>query len=293
MVELYEQITWNKRKSYLYMLFFVVLMFSLAYIFGELTGFGYFASTFAIIIAIIMVVGAYYYSDKIVLSTVNARPLRKSEFPFLFHTVEGLSIAAGLPVPKVYVIDDESINAFATGRDPQNAVLVVNTGTIKKLNRLELEGVIAHEMSHVKNYDIRMMMYAAVMVGAIAIIADMMLRVGFRGGGNSKGKGGGAIVIIGIVLAILAPIFAKLVQLAISRKREYLADASGALLTRYPEGLAAALEKIKNDTSPGMGNVSEAVAPLFISNPLNKRFVGNLFSTHPPLEDRIAKLRRM
>ncbi|MFH1443321.1 MAG: M48 family metalloprotease, partial [Candidatus Micrarchaeota archaeon] len=166
-------------------------------------------------------------------------------------------------------------------------------GTLKKLNRQELEGVIAHEMSHIKNYDIRMMMYAAVMVGAIAIMAHMMLRIGFMGGrSNNKGKGGGIIMVLGLVAMIIAPIVAKMVQLAISRKREYLADASGALLTRYPAGLAGALEKIQKDTST-MESVSEAVAPLFISNPLRNRFLGNLFSSHPPLEDRIAILRKM
>ncbi len=290
MSQLYDQITWNKRKSYLYILFFVLLIFALVYFFGLMTGMGEFIFIFAIIIAVLMTVGTYYYSDQIVLKTVNARPLEKNEFPFVFHTIEGLAIAAGIPKPKAYVIEDESINAFATGRDPEHAVVVINTGAIKKLKRLELEGVLAHEMSHVKNYDIRMMMLAAVMVGSIGILAHMMLRMSFFRGG--RGKGSGYLVIVGIVLAILAPIFAKLVQLAISRKREYLADASGALLTRYPAGLADALERIKNDKTQ-MENMSDAVAPLFISNPLNKRIAGDLFSTHPPLEERIKLLRKM
>ncbi|MEK6843072.1 MAG: M48 family metallopeptidase [Candidatus Micrarchaeota archaeon] len=291
MAQLYDQISQNKMKSYLYIAFFVLLIYVLAYVFGIMTGFGEGITAIAILLAVVMTVGTYYYSDKIVLSTVGARVAEKKEFPYLYNTVEGLAIAAGIPMPRLFVIDNDAINAFATGRDPKNAIIVVNTGAIKKLNRQELEGVIAHEMSHIKNYDIRMMMLAAVMVGAIAIISDIMLRSGFRGGGGGK-KGGGAILIVGLVLAILSPIFAKLVQLAISRNREYLADASGALLTRYPEGLASALSKIKND-STNMPNVSEAIAPLFISNPLNKRFLGNLFSTHPPLDDRIAILRKM
>jgi len=291
MTELYDQISSNKMKSWLYIAFFVALIFALAYIAGIMTGMGSFISAFAIIIAVIMTVGTYYYSDSIVLSTVNARPAEKKEFPYLYNTVEGLSIAAGIPMPKLYVIEDDSINAFATGRDPQHALICVNTGTLKKLNRAELEGVIAHEMSHIKNYDIRMMMLAAVMVGAIAIIADMMLRMGFRGSGN-RGRGGGLIMLFGLILVIFAPISSKLAQLAISRKREYLADASGAHLTRYPEGLAAALEKIRNDKTPER-EISEAVAPLFISNPIHKRLIGNWFSTHPPLEDRIAILRKM
>lgn len=290
MSQLYDQISQNKMKSYLYIAFFVLLIYVLAFVFGTLTGFGEGITVIAVGLAVVMTVGTYYYSDKIVLSTVGARIAEKKEFPYLYNTVEGLSIAAGIPMPRLFVIDNDAINAFATGRDPKNAIIVVNTGAIKKLNRQELEGVIAHEMSHIKNYDIRMMMLAAVMVGAIAIISDIMLRSGFRGGDSRKG--GGAILLVGLVLAILSPIFAKLVQLAISRKREYLADASGALLTRYPEGLASALSKIKND-STNMPNVSEAVAPLFISNPLNKRFLGNLFSTHPPLDDRIAILRKM
>ncbi|MEK6953438.1 MAG: M48 family metallopeptidase [Candidatus Micrarchaeota archaeon] len=291
MSELYDQISKNKMKSYLYIGFFLLLIFALTYVFGLMTGLGEFISIFAIIIAVVMTVGTYYYSDKIVLATVNAKPAERKDYLFLYNTVEGLSIAAGIPMPRLYVIEDEAINAFATGRDPKNALICVNTGTLKKLNRQELEGVIAHEMSHIKNFDIRMMMLAAVMVGAIAIIAHMMIRMGFRGSGD-RGKGGGAIIVIGLMLAILAPIFAKLVQLAISRRREYLADASGALLTRYPEGLAAALEKIKNDKAPNK-EISEAVAPLYISNPINKRIIGNWFSTHPPLEERIAILRKM
>src|SRR3989344_5657638 len=268
MTELYDQISSNKMKSWLYIAFFVALIFALAYIAGIMTGMGSFISAFAIIIAVIMTVGTYYYSDSIVLSTVNARPAEKKEFPYLYNTVEGLSIAAGIPMPKLYVIEDDSINAFATGRDPQHALICVNTGTLKKLNRAELEGVIAHEMSHIKNYDIRMMMLAAVMVGAIAIIADMMLRMGFRGSGN-RGRGGGLIMLFGLILVIFAPIFAKLAQLAISRKREYLADASGAHLTRYPEGLAAALEKISKVPIPVAHAVS-TTAHLWIADPLKK-----------------------
>lgn len=289
MSELYDQIMWNKRKSYLYIAFFFVLIFVTAYAIGMASGYGEWISIIAILLAVVTTVGTYKYSDVITLKTVNARIAEKKEFPFLYNTVEGLAIAASIPMPRLYVIDDESVNAFATGIDPEHAIIVVNTGTLKKLNRLELEGVIGHEMAHIKNYDIKMMMLAAVMVGAVAIIANFGLRFGFRGEGG-KGRFGWVIIVFAILLTILAPIFAKLVQMAISRKREYLADASGALLTKYPEGLASALEKIKKDSAPPM-QVSDAVAPLFISNPI--RSFSSWFGTHPPLEERIRLLRKM
>ncbi|NYZ75315.1 M48 family metallopeptidase, partial [Candidatus Micrarchaeota archaeon] len=218
------------------------------------------------------------------------------EHLFLLNTVEGLSIAAGLPKPKVYVIEDEAINAFATGRNPKNSSIAVTTGALRKLNRVELEGVIAHEMSHVKNYDIRLATLAVVMVGFVAILGDLLFRGMLFGAAGrrdeDRGNAGAVIMIAGILFAILAPIAVKLLQLALSRKREYLADATGALLTRHPAGLASALEKIGRDTNQ-LQAASEATATLYIANPFKHVSVSRLLSTHPPLEDRIAQLRKM
>jgi heat shock protein HtpX len=209
--------------------------------------------------------------------------------------VENLCITAGVPVPKIYIIEDSAINAFATGRNPNTASVALTRGAIEKLQNEELEGVIAHELSHVKNYDIRFMMLVAVLVGSVSIMANIFLRGGMLGGKRDNREGGNALAIfaiIGIVLAILSPIIAEVIKLAVSRKREYLADASAALLTRYPEGLARALEKIANDNRP-MQNASQATAHLFISSPFSGKKISGLFSTHPPIEDRIQKLRAM
>ena len=198
-------------------------------------------------------------------------------------------------MPKVYVIEDPAPNAFATGRDPKHSAIAVTTGLLNIVGRYELEGVIGHEMAHIKNYDIRLATFAVVMVGFIALISDFMLRIGLRGnsgGGGRKGGGAAAIVLISLVLAILAPLFAQLVRLALSRNREYLADASGALLTRYPEGLANALEKISKDNHQ-LQHATDATAPLYISNPFKGKLLSGLFSTHPPIEDRIKRLRSM
>lgn len=299
MVLLYDQINSNKRKSILIMVFFVLFALFTCFIFAEALGFFYGTETLGyvlfpvlLVIAIISTIGSYYYSDQLVLSISGARPVEKNEHPHLVNSVEGLAIAAGIPVPKIYVIDDPAPNAFATGRDPQHSAVAVTTGLLKVMDRYELEGVIAHEMSHIKNYDIRLATFAVVMVGFVALLSDFMLRVGIRGRGGGRRGGGGYIVIIAIVLAILAPIFAQLVRLAISRKREYLADASGALLTRYPQGLASALEKISKDKN-GLIHASEATAPLYISNPLKGALFSGFFSTHPPIEDRIRILRAM
>jgi heat shock protein HtpX len=200
-------------------------------------------------------------------------------------------------MPKVYVIDDSALNAFATGRDPENSAIVVTTGLLKKMNRQELEGVIAHEMSHIKNYDIRVMMLASVLVGVLTLLSDVMLRSVLWGGGRDRDRGGGSIIliVIGLALVILSPLIGYLTQLAISRRREYLADAEGAMLTRYPPGLASALRKIAKDPDPLVDNANRATAHLFISTPFRKRtdFFTNLFSTHPPIEERIRRLEAM
>jgi heat shock protein HtpX len=225
----------------------------------------------------------------------GAHPASREQYFDFYTTVENLAITAGLPMPKIYVIDDPSPNAFATGRDKNHAVVAVTTGLLTIMNKTELEGVIAHEMSHIGNKDMLVSTVAVVLVGFIAIISDMMVRMSFFGGRrNNDREGNGLFMIIGIVLAILAPIAATLIQLAISRKREYLADASGALLTRYPEGLASALEKINKYGTP-MIKQSTAIAHLYIANPTGSgqfaKKVGNLFSTHPPIEERIKRLR--
>lgn len=242
---------------------------------------------------------SYYASASIALASSGAKQIQKSDAPELWNLVENLCIANGQPMPKVYVINDPSPNAFATGRDPEHAAIAFTTGLVSILDRKELEGVAAHELSHIKNYDIRVMTIVVVMVGAVMLITDMLLRGGHLfGGRDNKNAGGAAVVLllVGLVLAILSPLFAQLIQLAVSRSREYLADASGALLTRYPEGLASALQKISSVNQP-LTRANHATAHLFISSPFGggkkHGFWRELFSTHPPVEDRIAKLMNM
>ena len=295
---MYEQIASNKRKSFFLILFFVALIFLLAWTFEYLTGLGEGGLIFAIIFAGASAIGSYYASDKIVLAISKARPATKEEFPHLYNVVEGLAIAAGIPPPKCYVIEDTALNAFATGRNPQHAVICVTTGLVQTMNRVELEGVVAHEMSHIKNFDIRLQTLAVVMVGVIALLSDWILRSflwGGKGRRSGKDKGAGAIlIVVGLVMAALGPIAAQLLRLSLSRKREFLADASGALITRYPPGLASALRKIAADNEP-LEAANKATAHLYISNPLKnlKGPMNRLFSTHPPIEERIAALEKM
>jgi heat shock protein HtpX len=297
---MYEQITRNKWRSFFLILFFLCLIFAISWAFGEVTGWGTQGLIFAGIIAVAMTFGSYYASDKIVLAISRARPVKKEDYPYLYNVVEGLAIAAGLPKPRCYVIDDTAPNAFASGRNPENSVIVVTTGLLQKLNRTELEGVIAHEMSHIKNYDVLVQTLAVVMVGIVALLSDWTLRTFFWGGGRRRSKnrsGGNAaaiFVVVALVLAILSPIIAQLLRLAISRKREFLADANGALLTRYPPGLASALQKLSADREP-LEAANKATAHLYIVNPLKdiKGRVNKLFSTHPPIEERIAALEKM
>jgi len=240
---------------------------------------------FAIIFSLFMNVLSYWYSDKIVLSMAGAKEAKHDEYTDLYHIVENLSITAGLPMPKVYIIEDASPNAFATGRNKDHAVVAVTTGLLQILNKVELEGVIAHELSHIGNKDILLQTVIVVLVGFISILANIFMRGGMGKGNRDDNKGGG------IILVILSPIVAKLIQLAISRKREFLADASGVLLTRYPEGLASALQKISSANIP-LHNPNNATAHLYISNPFGGagKKVSNLFSTHPPVEERIKAL---
>jgi heat shock protein HtpX len=241
---------------------------------------------------------SYWFSDKIVLGLSGAHEIKKEENPELYNIVENLSITAGLPMPRVYVMEDPALNAFATGRDPKHAVVAATRGLLQRLNKTELEGVIAHELSHIGNRDILLSTVVVVLVGFVALLSDFFLRFSFFGGHRSRdneGKGGqlGAVLAIaGIILAILSPLIATLIQLAISRKREFLADADGALLTRYPEGLASALEKISADPRP-LAAANKATAHLFISNPFKGKKISSLFLTHPPAEERIQILRGM
>ena len=294
---MYQQISANKRNTFFLIFFFVIFILFLGWIFGETQGSGYIGLFIASLIALVMTLVGYFESDKIVLAVSKARLVDKNENPYLVNVVEGLSIAAGIPAPKIYIIDDSAPNAFATGRNPQNASIAVTTGLLDKLNRLELEGVTAHEMSHIKNYDIRYATLVVILVGTVVLLSDWMGRSFFYGRRKRSERGSqieGIIILIALVLAILSPLIAKLVQLAISRQREYLADANGALLTRYPEGLASALEKISKDTEP-LEVANKATAHLYIVNPLLEHGsrLNNLFSTHPLAEERIKRLRSM
>jgi heat shock protein HtpX len=299
---MYEQISRNKWKSAALVVFFMAFIFLLTWFFEYLTGWGKGGLALAVVVALAMAAAGYYSSDKVVLAISKARPVTREEYPYLYNVVEGLAIAAGVPTPRCYVIEDTAPNAFATGRNPQHAVICVTTGILEKLNRVELEGVVAHEMSHIKNYDIRLQTVVVVMAGVVALLSDWMLRSFFWGGGRRRGGrdrggsgGAGAVLmIVGLALTVLSPFIATIIQLAVSRKREFLADAGGAMLTRYPAGLASALRKISADTEP-LEAANKATAHLYIVNPLKnvKGAVNKLFSTHPPIEERIAALEKM
>lgn len=240
--------------------------------------------------------GSYYWSDKLVLSISGARPVEREEYPHLYNSIEGLSVAAGMPVPKMYVIQDPAPNAFATGRDPEHAAIAVTTGLLEKMNRQELEGVVGHEMSHVKNYDIRFMTIVAVLAGTVTLMSQWLLRSFWFGGDDNRDMGqlGLVFLILAIVMAILSPIIAQMIKLAMSRRREFLADANGAMLTRYPPGLASALRKLGADDRP-LRHANQATAHMWITNPLMEHGgrMNRLFDTHPPLEERIARLEAM
>lgn len=296
---MYREITENKRNSWILICTVTAVLLVLGYLVGENWGNGYAGMILAIVVATIASLSAYYGGDKMILTMSRAKRIEKKDYPQLFNVVEELTIAAGLPMPAVYVIDDTAPNAFATGRDPEHASVAITTGLMQKLNRDELQGVMAHEMSHVQNRDILFAMMVGILVGSIVLVSDFFLRSFLWGGGrrkrrSDKGGGGAILLIIAIVLAVLAPIFAKLLQLAVSRQREYLADASAAKLTRYPEGLASALEKISRDREV-LEVANRATQHLYIVNPIKpfeKRAKG-LFSTHPPIEERVTRLRSM
>ncbi len=295
---MYEQISSNIWRSRLLLVMFLAILVGVGYVFSRAYN-DPFIMPLAIVIAVVTTVGSFYYSDKIVIATTGAREVNKDDFPHYVNSVEGIAIAAGLPCPRIFVINDPAPNAFATGRDPEHALICVTTGLLGMMDRTELEGVIGHEMSHIKNYDIRFMMLVAVLAGSIALMADFFWRMRwFRSSSRDDNSGGGQaqaiFMIIGLVLAILAPLSAALVQAWISRQREYLADANGALLTRFPEGLANALEQIAEDPNK-LQSANKATAHLFIANPLKDHggAMNSLFDTHPPIAERVRRLREM
>ena len=300
-VLVYDRIGQNRRSTLLLMIVFVALLGGLSIALGIILGLPFPYAPVLIVLFLLFALFSYYSSSSIALGISGAREMTKEQEPELYRTVENLCIGAGLPMPKVYVIEDASPNAFATGRDPQHAAVAVTRGLLQKMDHAELQGVIGHELSHVGNYDTRLMTIVVVLVGLAALVADFTLRLTLFGAGRrsgNRGRSGGSAVIIVYALAllgaILAPIAAQLIQFAISRQREYLADASGALLTRDPEALARALEKITADPAP-LHEANKATAHLWIANPLHGHasFMNNLFDTHPPIQDRIRVLRAM
>jgi len=300
MSNLYTAISANRRNSFFITVALTAFFLVLGYLIGTYWGSSYAGVGIAFLLALVMSLSAYYRGDRMVLAVSRAKRIEKKDYPQLFNVIEELSIAGGLPLPAVYVIDDTAPNAFATGRDPKHASVAITTGLLQKLSRDELQGVMAHELSHVGNRDILYGTMVGILVGSIAMMSDFFLRSFFWGGGRrrrSDGEGGAAgaiLLVVAIVLAVLAPICAKLLQLSISRQREYLADASAAKLTRYPEGLASALEKISGDREV-LEVANRATQHLYIVNPIKpfEKRASGLFSTHPPIQDRIARLRAM
>ena len=288
---MYSEIAKNKRKTVILILAFVALIGVLAY-FGGLY-YGDFTITIgALIGSLIYALFSYFAATKAALAFNGAREIQKSDNPRLYRIVENLSITEGLPTPKVHIIDDNALNAFATGRDPKHAHVAITTGLLAALDDNELEGVMAHELGHIKNYDIRVSMIAFGLVMVISILSDIFLRISFFGGRDDEEGGSPLLMVLGVVAVVLAPLIAALIQASISRKREYLADATGAMTTRYPEGLASALEKLRaGNTATKRQNTS--TAHLFFANPLKGKSLSSLFSTHPPIDERIKVLRGM
>ena len=303
---IYQQIQRNKRNTLLFLGLFILLIVAVVYAAAISLDpqAAYVFTTLAFIFTLIGSFFSYYYSDKILLKMANARPVSREREPYLYHTIEGVAIAAGIPTPKAYVIETDVPNAFATGRNPDNSAVAVTRGLLNMLNREELEGVIAHEMAHIKNYDILFATLVVVLAGTLVYLSAILRRAFFFGGGGYRGNrsGGGKanpiIMIIGLLTIVLAPIAAKIAQMAVSRNREYLADATAANMLGYPMGLASALEKLARYNDPVKaereGFANEANAGLFIVNPLAKRVnFDSLFSTHPPIEKRVERLRNM
>lgn len=293
MSTLYNQISSNKTKSTLLVVLVLAIVIGVVALYSYSVHGDFSLPILAAILAIPSALIGYFSGDKIALLTNGAKPLPDEAAPDVHNIIENLAITAGVPKPKIYIIQSPALNAFATGRDPAHASIAVTTGLLQHLERSELEGVIAHELSHVKNYDIRFGTLVAIFVGFLVMLSDLFLRASFWGGGRRNDRGnnqaGGILAIVGIVLLIVSPIIVKLIQLAVSREREYLADSSGALLTRYPEGLARALEKISG--SPPLATAGNATAHLYIANPFRAKNIAHLFATHPPIQERIRRLR--
>lgn len=296
MSPIYDHIASNRHRTILFLLLFVAVITGLGWLFEYTNNTGVPYTLLAFGFATGSSGVSWFLGDKIALATSGARgPIKKEDAPELWRIVENLAITAGIPLPKIYLIEDGAINAFATGRKPETASIAVTTGAIQKLEKTELEGVIAHELSHIQNYDTRYLMLVAILAGSIVLLSRWFVHSLGYGERRKRDNDqlGGILLMIGIVLAILSPLFAQLIRMAVSRQREYLADASGALLTRYPDGLAHALEKIQQDTDP-LDRATEATAPLYFSNPFGDgKSFASLFSTHPPIADRIARLRGM
>ena len=296
MATLYEQINANKTKSTLLVLIVLVVVIGIVALYSYAVRGDFSLPIIAALLAIPSTLVGYFAGDKIALASNGAHVLPEQAAPDLHNLVENLAITAGIPKPKVYLINSPSLNAFATGRDPAHASIAVTSGLVESLERSELEGVLAHELSHVKNYDIRFGTFVAIFVGFIVILSDLFLRTSLWGGVSRRddrgsSQAGGIFALVGLVLLVVAPLIVKLIQLAVSRQREYLADSSGALLTRYPEGLANALEKISH--SKPLATAGNATAHLYIANPFKARSIAHLFATHPPIEERIKRLRRV
>jgi len=299
MINAYEQVDRNKRRSLVIMVIFVIFITGAVWLFSQALNYGPGIVGWALIISGLMSFASYWWSDKIILALSKAKPAdKKRDFKF-FTVTENLALASQIPMPKLYVIEDSAPNAFATGRDTHHAVICATTGLIDKLNRTELEAVVAHEISHIRNYDMRLMSIVTILVGMIVLISDWFLR-GSQFGGRSRNREGNNVsailFLIGLILALLSPLIAKLIQLALSRRREFLADASGVMLTKYPDGLMSALQKISADKEP-LEVANKATAHLYIVNPfkgsLARGWAVNLFNTHPPVEERIKALKEM
>ncbi|MDQ3915908.1 MAG: M48 family metalloprotease [Actinomycetota bacterium] len=301
---MYDRIAGNIRKSWMLVAVFFLLIGGLGYLFGYLTGFGMWGLGIAIAFSIAMTWGSYFASDKVALAMSRAVPADETQFAQLHNVVEGLSLAAGIPKPRVYLVEDMAPNAFATGRNPEHAAIALTTGLVLKMKRDELEGVVAHELAHVKNRDTLVMTLAVTLVGVVVLLADWMMRALWWGAGESK-KLLAPLAVVGILLMVTAPVFAQLLQFAISRQREFLADADAVFLTRYPDGLIGALEKLRDDTTV-VRSGSKATAHLWIEDPNARHaqeggsrvgksgaWLNRLFDTHPPLDQRIAALRAL
>ena len=285
----FDAIEANKRNSLILALGLTALIFVVLFALTQLWGMGETGLFLGAFLALAYVLLMYYSGDKMLLALSGAKPVSRQDYPYLFNLVEGLALAAQIPAPKLYMTGDSALNAYATGRDPKHAAIVVTKGLVENMNREELEGVIAHEMSHIGNLDIRFMLITVVMVGLIGMLSEVIIRTFIWGGGGSRrGGGAGWIAILAIVLAVITPIVATLIKFAISREREYLADATAVKLTRYPDGLRSALTKIKNNYRPTK-SATETTAPLYFADPIGKHLVKAL-STHPPIEDRIKRL---